>query len=229
MNTFLTIDLETGFPSETDIQAEIAAWKPSGNAKKEETIERQRAEAEQKIRERSALLDSAPVVSIACQSDCFVRVFHSLKTETIPGVMQFPAPDEKTLLLLFRAFLDGFTTPETVLVGHNIRGFDLPKLRLRYLANGLRLPGILQPNPDTRTDDTMLLFSRYFAIGNREFVSLDEMGRKLGIVGQGKYLSGAEVPAAVAAGRHTEVVVYNVNDVLQTTQAWQRLTSKVGE
>ena len=227
---WLVLDIETANPPEDAIQAEIAAWKPAANVKNADTIERQRAEAEPKIREKAGLLDCAPVACVAINSRYGMQVWHWLPTDAeIPNATAYPASDERQMLYALRVWLDQVANTETVLVGHNVRGFDFPKLRLRYAVHNLRLPHVFQPNPEIRVDDTMRLFSRYFAIGDQPFVSLEEMARKLGIAGGDKVLNGKEVPQAIVEGRYREVLTYCTVDTLLTTYAWQRLTSQVGE
>ncbi len=227
---WLVLDIETANPPEDAIQAEIAAWKPAANVKNAETIERQRAEAEPKIREKAGLLDCAPVACVAINSRYGMQVWHWLPFDgDIPNATAYPAADERQMLYALRAWLDQVADTGTVLVGHSVRGFDLPKLRLRYALHGLRLPLVFQPNPEIRVDDTMKLFARYFLIGDNPFVSLEEMARKLGIAGGEKVLTGKEVPAAIADGRCREVLTYCANDVYLETLAWKKLTSQIGE
>ena len=226
---FVTLDIETANPPEEEIQAELANWKPSGNVSKAETIEKQKSEAEARIRDRAGLLDGAPVCSVAIDSPLGGLVLHTLKANPIPGLMHLPANDERSLLVMLRVFLDGFTDKGTVLVGHNIKGFDLPKLRLRFLSNGLKLPAILLPSFEIRVDDTMALFSRFFLIGERPFVTLNEVVRRLDISENGKAFAGKDIPQMVKDGRHAEIIMYNLLDAKMTTLAWKKLTSQIGD
>lgn len=230
---WICLDLETGNPPEDEIQAEIAAWRPPANLKRVETVEQARAEAAEKIREKAGLLDGAPVVSVALAFplglEIGTTILHTLRPVGVEG--SFNQPTEKDLLTTLRLWLDYWAGLETALIGHNVLGFDLPKLRLRFAVHGLRLPWILTPSPDIRVDDTMRIFARYFLIGDRQFVSLDEMTRRLG-VGAPKAMSGADVPRLAAsddANDHARVVQYNADDARMTAAAWQRLTSQIGD
>lgn len=224
---WLCLDIETANPDDSIIEREIANWKPTGNVKDPAKIEAQRAEAETKIREKAGLLNAAPICSIAIHSCMECKVFHTLKVGEV-GIVNVAAPDERSMLMMLRQYLDTYCGEPTVLVGHNIKKFDLPKLRLRYAVHRLRLPEILAPTTEIPVDDTMILFARYFCVGERQFVSLGEMTDELGISNGGKILNGKQIPQMVEAGQHTEIVLYNAADAMLTTQAWQILTSQVG-
>lgn len=73
--------------------------------------------------------------------------------------------DERSLLLALRAWLDSGTSPATTVVGHNLRAFDLPKLRHAFVRHGLKLPAILRPKlrdeEQAETVDTASLFKAF--------------------------------------------------------------------
>jgi hypothetical protein len=225
---WICVDIETRNPSESEIQAAFAGWKPAGNVKDPEKIEAQRIEAERKIKSKAGLLPAAPICSIAIQSPLECRVFHTLKPGQLDGVAHVPFESEPAMLLALRQYLDAWCPEQTKIVGHNVKGFDLPKLRLRFVRLGLRLPQILNPTTTVEVHDTMTLFARYFLGKRDDFVSLDEMSRELGIANGGKFFTGADVPGLVEEGRHAEIVLYNATDAVLTARAWQILTSQVG-
>lgn len=225
MLEYLVFDLETAPAPQEAIDLELALWKPSASTKKEETVERQRAEAAVKIRERSALLDDAPISCVALHSQTGNLVFHCLPN--VPdGPPNFKYPSELVMLQALRQWLDGFVGPETLLVGFNVVGFDLPHLRWAYVRHGLRLPLCLNPANDQPVCDVMRLFSR-FTKRDTPFISLDEVAQRLRI-GSKNGVTGKLAADWVAEGRHTEIVQYCLSDTLLTASAWLKLTGQVG-
>lgn len=115
--------------------------------------------------------------------------------------------DEKFLIQSFFSSL-----VESTLVGHNIIGFDIPFLTKRALVLGVKLPPEhiwprnLKPW-DNRVFDTML------QIGNgKEFISLDNLARNLGIKGKGN-TTGKQVHYMWQNGLHDEIAEYCADDV----------------
>lgn len=227
--SWVCLDIETDAPPESEIQRELALWKPSGNARKEETIEKQRAEAETKIRERGALLDSAPVACIALITALGNPwVLHTLKPSRQPAnCLESGFESEREMLVQLRAALNSQCTPDTTLIGFNLIGFDLPKLRFAFVRNSLKLPFCLSPQADQPTCDVMRLW-RAYTTKDGPFFSLTEVAQRLGLLDGPKAMSGAEVPRAIAEGRHAEILEYCADDARMTAAAWQRLTSQVG-
>ena len=59
--------------------------------------------------------------------------------------------NELELLKAFGAAMDSIVVSDIVLAGHNIKKFDLPKLRTRTLYSKLSLPLILKPQQLQKT------------------------------------------------------------------------------
>lgn len=115
--------------------------------------------------------------------------------------------DEKQILEYFFSDLT-----ETTLVGHNIIGFDIPFLTKRALVLGVKLPPehilprSLKPW-DNKVFDTMTAFG-----GGKEFISLDNLARNLGIKGKGA-TNGKQVHYMWEQGLHDEIAEYCADDV----------------
>lgn len=227
---WVCLDIETGNPPESEIQREIALWKPPGNLKKTDTIEAARAEAEAKIRERGALLDSAPIACVALvTTTAHPWVLHTLKpARPVTACSLSGFETEREMLTTLRTALDSHCGPDTVLIGFNLFGFDLPKLRYAYVRNSLRLPLCLSPQVEQPTCDVMRLW-RAFTVKDGPFFSLAEVAQRLGLLEGGKSMSGAEVPKAIAEGRAAEVLEYCAADAAMTAAAWLKLTSQTGD
>ena len=115
--------------------------------------------------------------------------------------------DEKQILEYFFSDLT-----ETTFVGHNIIGFDMPFLTKRALVLGVKLPPEhiwprnLRPW-DTKVFDTMTAFGN-----GKEFISLDNLARNLGIKGKGE-TTGKQVHYMWQQGLHDEIAEYCSDDV----------------
>jgi len=217
------IDIETCHAPDEAVQQELELWKAPSNWKPE-TVEAKRAEHAEKIREKSALLDAAPIATIGvCDELGNVTVFHWLNLETgdAHGFYSVKSTNEREMLLDFRAWADSQTDEETVIVGFNL-GFDLPHLRIAYTRHNLKLPRCLVPRSGNPVADVQYLFGKYFTSkSGAEFsLGLDETVKRLGIAPEGKQMSGAEVPDAIEQGKHLDVITYNAIDTLVTMRAY---------
>lgn len=113
---------------------------------------------------------------------------------------------------------------ESTLVGHNIIGFDIPFLTKRALVLGVKLPAwhiwprSLKPW-DNRVFDTMT------QLGNgKEFISLDNLARNLGIKGKGN-TTGKQVHYMWQNGLHDEIAEYCADDVRIVREIHERFLS----
>jgi len=229
---WVTLDLETGDAPAAAVTDAIAAWKAPSNWKPE-TVANRRQEAAVRIREKSALLDAAPILCMALRSPDEQVVWNGMDAgpHAIEDWRVDSRGDERNMLIAIREWLDRRTDPTTLLVGHNHRNFDLPKLRTRFVHHRLRLPRVLTPKlgdagSANETVDTMALF-RAFSPEHRDnlFVDLETVARHLGIPRPKQVVSGAEVPRLHREGNHLAVLVYCCVDVATTSTAFQLMTS----
>lgn len=224
---YIIIDVETGYPSDEDIEAAMEDVKIPKNIKDPEKIAARKEEKKNEIRDKSALLDAAPVICICAKTETKAIAFNGMDAEQYPidGCTTIGCAEEKAMLIGFREWMDGCTSEETVIVGHNLRGFDKPKLRNRYLVNRLRLPKALA-FMGSETFDTMLLTSRVSVEHKDKFVSLDNLCRALNIEKPKQHFSGAEVPEAHKEGKHELILTYCMLDVMSTEQAYLIMSGK---
>lgn len=231
----ICLDIETCAADAESIEQEIALWKAPSNWKAE-TVEAKREEYVAKVAERSALLDSAPVASIAlCDDHGGAVVFHWLLPESgeaEEGYFSKRLADEREMLLAFRDWANASTDESTVIVGFNLK-FDLPHLRIAYTRHGIKLPRLLAPRQGNQISDVMYLFTKYFTSKDLAFIGLDEVAKRLGIAPEGKQLDGADVPVYIERGfaendpmPHRDVITYNAIDTLLTMRAFLVMTGQ---
>ncbi len=129
--------------------------------------------------------------------------------------------DETDMLKEF--FEDLTDIGRSVLVGHNIIGFDLPFLWKRCMVLGVKPPSWFPRNPSKYSSelvrDTMLLWDQDQRTGS----SMDRICRLLGIPGKGG-VSGADVWPMVLAGDIDGVAKYCRADVERTREMFKRMT-----
>jgi len=233
---WLCIDIETeaGRPEAAEEWAR-RYWQPN-EAWKPETIGRRYLEALEKKREKLALLDSAGIAVIALRDSSGQRpvsLLHNhgvceLEVEHRAWGLVGGYADEKAMLIALREYLNNFTDRETLVVGHNVRGFDLPRLRFAYLRAGLQLPGLLA-SPDVRVFDTMREYARRFSVEREEFVSLETVLTALGMPNHKELMDGSQVGELLASGskESLEVVLqYASQDVLCESEVFLRLAGR---
>ena len=153
---YVVLDIETGDAPQAAIDAASMAWKPPANWKPE-TVESKRAEHAEKVAAKAALLDASPILCLALKTDGMAVVLNGMDASApeVPGWLVLPCCDEAGLLRALGAILDAATEPGTEIVGHNIFGFDLPKIRNAYIRHRLPLPLVLAPHEGSPVFDSM--------------------------------------------------------------------------
>lgn len=112
----------------------------------------------------------------------------------------------------------------TLIVGHNVSGFDLRFLLQRFIVNQVKPHPIIvraaqaKPWESDKVYDTMVQFA---GTGNR--ISLDKLCLALGLPGKGD-ITGADVWPMVQAGKLQEVADYCADDVIKTRAVFKRMT-----
>ena len=227
---YAVLDCETGYPDRCAIDAALQGWKPPKNWKPE-TAEAKRAEMAEKFEERSALLDAAPILCVALKTDQVAIVLNGMSADLfeVPGWAVMPCGGERGLLLALRMMLDSMSSPETVIVGHNILGFDAGKIRSAFLRHRLRLPAALF-HFDQPFFDTMRQIKHFSAeYADERYVSLDAMARVLGIPQPKLFITGADCPRLHREGRYPEICTYCCVDVATTERAYLLMTGQSNE
>lgn len=226
------LDIETSDAPEEVIKAAIEAWEPPSNIKDPEKIEARRKEAEVSIREKAALLDGAPIACIAVRTEKVGQVFNGMdgKAYKVNHSTVVSSGDEEEMLKEFRAWLDLSTSTHTILTGFNIKGFDLRRIRSRFIHHRLKLPQALMPRmlEDERQPlvDVMDLYLRWFGPdSNRFYISLDEVTKALKLPRHKELVDGSQIPGLVREGKVKEVLTYCAIDTMSTLEAYLLMTS----
>lgn len=234
---YVVIDIETGNPGADVIDAAAKKWRPPANIKDPEKIAARRNEAREKIADRGALLDGAPVLCVAVKTPSMGIVFDAMSPEAPEigsGWLCFSAGDEKSMLLSLREYLDKISNETTIFVGHSIRGFDAPKLRQRYLTYNLALPQILRPAVGDRIRpemvDTMAL-GKSFSIEYRDGFgpSLNNLCAAIGVELPKQVITGADVPKMAERGEYEPIITYCAVDCSATERCFLLMTSTAAD
>lgn len=222
---YVVIDLETvaGDPVEAE-EWMRRAWSPNPTWKPA-TIGDRFLQAYEKKKEQLALLDSAPIISVAMKTPTDCRLIHHLPCDPVfPGIAIRRCADEREMLRDVAAHLASLA-PETVLIGHNILHFDLPKLRQRMLRCGVPLPVALVDR-EQPVFDTMREWSR-FTLDDRQYIGLSELLEICNIEDYKAILTGAAVPELYREGRYAEILAYATADVLAEWQLFLLMTGQM--
>jgi len=215
MANFVYVDIETIPTQSTEVMADLrAAVKPPASLKKQESIDAWLAENADVAAAEAAAKTSfdggrGHVCTISwAVNDGETKVAHA---STVA--------DEAEVIEGF--FDDLRRAKNTVLVGHNLIGFDLPFLRKRAICLGVPLPSNARfprdPKPwDKGVHDTMVMWA-----GARDTISMDRLCNILGLEGKGGF-DGSQVARAWAEGRHEEIAAYCTQDVERTRALHQR-------
>ena len=238
----ICFDIETGNADDEGIELSARFTKAASNIKNPKTAEKNLAEKRAKLEVKAALLDAAPIACVAFVTEAQSAVFYhqgwpwAKGMKPLKSIKGCDAPlfclkDERDMLVGIREWLDKRGQPVSVLIGHNVERFDLPKLRIAYVRNHLRLPLVLQPEArdvGVEVYDTQKKFLRFFTTEKHDqpFISLEEMEARLGLPSYKDRVSGAEVPGMVAAGKVREVLTYMWLDALSTYAGFRAMTGQ---
>lgn len=228
----ICLDIETGPAPESAIETSMRFWKAPATIKDPVKIEAARQKAFEKSREKSAVLDGAPIGCVSIVTETSSAAF-----SCIPGtpaaiaaewVKVYAAKSEKEMLIQLRDWLDSNGGEDTAIVGHNLIHFDLPKLRNAYIKNRLTIPAILQGrNP---VYDTMREYIRSFTTeheGDR-YVKLAEIQAKFGLKEYKDCMDGAEAARLIGLGQDADkVLAYCWLDTMTTYQAFLHMTGQM--
>ena len=134
--------------------------------------------------------------------------------------------NEREMLIAFRSWANNNINVKTVITGHNLTAFDLPKISNAFIRHRLKLPLFLLPSlcDETKNEivDTMKLAKAYTMEHRDDFaISLDTLAGILNIERPQQVMSGAEVPAAHERGEFAPILIYCCIDTETTAQAAQ--------
>lgn len=221
---YVVLDIETIAGDQSDAEAWMrAAWKPAANWKPE-TIGSRWLESLSKKQDRLALIDGSPIISVAMRTGHSCTLVHWLESaESIEGAELIRVENERAMLRTVRDLMD-VTDECTALVGHNVKRFDLPRLRRGMVKHGLRIPPCLA-STDQPLFDTMDKFSR-FTVDDRAFVSLAECLEAFRIPNHKADVTGEDVGRLYAGKQFGTLLRYAVLDVEAEHALFLRMTGQ---
>ena len=233
----LCLDIENADAPKEVVDMVAGFYKPPPTYKNAKKIAAHEKASAKKLETKSALLDGAPISVLGVVTESSATIFHSIHSKKkILSIKDIPAEifyfaSERELLGAFREFSDPRYIPSTVIIGHNIKKYDLPKIRVGYVRNRLALPKIFTPaalEDGVRVFDTMDSFLRYFTAerAGQKFISQEEMVARLGLPGHKNRLSGAEIPGLIAQGKVEEVCAYNYLDCAEAYASYLAMTGQ---
>jgi len=126
---------------------------------------------------------------------------------------------ERGVIEAFFSDLDDYHS-ET-LVGHNIVGFDIPFLRKRAIALGIRMPPRASFPRDPKPWDKTLCDTMAMWAGGTNRISMNALCDILGIEGKDGF-DGSQVAGAWAEGEHDKIAEYCRDDVWRTREIHKR-------
>lgn len=220
----LTLDIETAAAPEDVIAQQLENWK-APKTWKPETVESKREEKREEFKAKSSLLDASPIICIACKCDDSAVLFNAmLESSPIENWTVVASKTESEMLQAFGEWADRHIDAQTLICGHNIIGFDLPKLRNAFVRNRLNLPRFLIPTRKgeqaNELMDTMKL-AKLFSMQHRDdfMISLDTLAAILHLPRPKQVLSGADVPKAYERREYSLITLYCAIDAETTAQA----------
>jgi hypothetical protein len=237
----LCFDLETGDPPEEAIEVALSLVTAQSNIKDPDKIAENIEKQKENIRKKAALLDAAPIACMAWVTERERVLFHHTgapwgkykapkKLEGLTDVELRCSKDERAMLIDLREWLEPRAVVEkdleresfpSVLIGHNVKKFDLRHLRFAYLRLRLVAPSVLGPEAiraGVEVFDTMTSFLYDYSSwhdGDR-YITLEAVSATMGLPGYKSRMKGEDVPRFVKEGKFDEVGIYNVLDSLQT-------------
>lgn len=227
---WLAVDIETAGGRPEDAEAWMRQqWEPS-KAWKPETIGNRYLEMLGKKVERLALLDASQIIVVTVRTPLETVAVHCMKAsaiEQVEGAFVQGYATEAEMLVALRGFMMARADDSTVICGHNIVSFDLPRLRGAFLRNGIQLPSQLA-RPDLPLFDSMREFTRRFSADTEQgaMISLNDLLERIGMASHKKLIDGADVPKLYQDGQHDVLIRYALLDVVTESEVFLRMTGR---
>lgn len=228
--SYCVIDIETADAPEEAVEAAAQSWKAPSNWG-EEAAENGRKKHMAKLASGAALLDHAPIICVGIATNRERIVFHAMakalefKDETWACI---PCDASEEVLMLHTAqYLLEVAGEETVLAGHGVARFDLPKLRNAMARHNVALPPCLAVRNRYEVFDFEHKL-KYFSAehsGNK-FPSFGDVMRCLGIWSHKGLVTGADVPKLYRAGEHEAILRYNLLDIINEETAYKMMSGE---
>lgn len=201
-------------------------WWPNEDHKPE-TMAKKLVEAVEKKKEKLALLDSAQVVMVQLKTSAGqVVVFHAFGAEAPVGSGIVAHDNEASLLRSVAQWMELNCGEGTTIVGWNIKGFDLPRLRLRMVKCGVRVPRVLTGMCGVL--DLMREYARNWSVERTEFIALGDALEAFGLENHKKDTDGSMVGELIERQEFGRLIDYGIKDVTEEAGVFLRMTGQVG-
>ena len=208
--TTLYLDIETLPAAWTDEQVDAhAAASVPGNYTKPESVAKWIAENRQEAWLRTALDWRYARI---CTIGVIVEIGHDVQERTVAMLDEH---GERKMLGELDAILEQYA-PDTI-VGHNVIGFDLPRL---HIAAARTLPSLARRLADYRGHRHAVVDTMRLAMG-MERCRLGDLALALGL--EGKSGDGSQVWDLWLAGCRDEIAAYCLQDVEVTRAVYRAL------
>lgn len=208
--TTLYLDIETLPAAWTDEQVDAhAAASVPGNYTKPESVAKWIAENRQEAWLRTALDWRHARI---CAIGVIVEIGHDVQERTVAMLDEH---GERKMLAELDAIMEQYA-PDTI-VGHNVIGFDLPRL---HIAAARTLPSLARRLADYRGHRHAVVDTMRLAMG-AERCRLGDLAIALGL--EGKSGDGSQVWDLWLAGCRDEIAAYCLQDVEVTRAVYRAL------
>jgi predicted PolB exonuclease-like 3'-5' exonuclease len=181
---------------------------------------------EQYIKKYQYKADGDNYAKYGALDPCFGRVVCiSFQTDEETSPRSVWGLDEKELLLNFKTQLSDINP--NIFIGHNIKGFDIPYINVRFAANNIPIHhrwktyGV-KPWDLVHIVDTLDIW-RGGLYSAPQSGSMDTVCRMLGIPTPKDNMSGGDVYEKFYSGQIKDIVDYCEKDVAATVQVYKRL------
>lgn len=238
---YIVLDIETNEGSPDEVERWMrCCWKPNYGIG-EDGAKRKGSHGPEAIgdayikmfnskHEKLALMDNAPIVSFGVRSNTETRCIHSLYAHApkyIGAAMIEGYAAEREMLIAVRNLLDATTNAETLLVGHNIKHFDLPHMRHHYLRHRL-CPPLCLSNTAQPVFDIMQEYCHRFSHTTKPeiMVAMGDVLEALKLDNHKEIVTGADIGELIKAGKFDTVIQYNLLDVLAEEDVFKRMTGQ---
>ena len=228
MTPYICLDIETieGQPEDANAWMRLH-WNPDKRWSNETVGKRYHEMLAKKI-ERLSLLDTSPILIISWRSDQHLFVL-LMMTEHEPeqrdqAVVQ-GFPDQASMLASLGSLMGLWCDEETILVGHHIKGFDLPKLRWAFIRHQIPLPHVLAAK-DQPIYDTMREYCARFSLDDKIMIGLHDLLTTFGLPSHKEIVEGSQVSELYEAGEHDVLIQYAILDVLTEADLFLRMTGQ---
>lgn len=203
-----------------------AHWWPQENLKPDTNL-RKLEELITKKNDQLALLDAADPALVQLRTPSATLLLHALYAEPareFQGVPLLGFATVPEMLVVLRDWLDEQCDEGTTLVGWNIEGFDLRRLRMWFLRSRLNLPKVL--NVRQPVYDMMKEYCRRFSVDRVEFLKLAVALEQIGIPSRKAEVNGSMVGGMIREKRFEDLFAYGLSDVNEETELWLTMTGK---